>query len=122
RERRQRCAFAAERDIHRAKIRDHRHAGHRRDYRGFAELERRGRLSAPGGPRWQMENSMPVRADEAQARERDSRAAADIERRAAESAAQIEVERGNLGRADALPGGGAEQARAQARRIRVATE
>ena len=105
--------FAAEREVHHAEIREHRHTGHRGDYRGLTELERRGRLPAARAARRQMVEGMAVRADEVDPMRGDMRELGNLQRDFAERPAEDEIELRNLTGADALAGRSGEQARTQ---------
>ena len=66
----------------------------------------------------QMKKRMAVRSDEGDVRQRNARAARDLDRGASKLAAEGEVERGNGSGADFLVGGSVEQFFAEARRVR----
>src|SRR5271163_3762858 len=117
-ERRERSAFAAEREVHGAEVGDDRNASGSGDYGGFAELHRRGELSASGAARRQMKESVAMRSDEGNVGHCDARASCNRNRGVSEFATEREVECRDCCRADLLVGGSGEQFLPKARSIR----
>src|SRR5271163_2093392 len=117
-ERRKRSAFATEREIHRAEVRDDGNASGGGDHGGLAELHRRGDLSASGAARRQMKKSVAMRSDEGDVGHCDARASCNRNRGVSEFATEREVECRDCCRADLLVGGSGEQFLPKARSIR----